>query len=159
MGHQNYFQREQKICLRTYVLMLLRLFLLITPEYLGRRIRWKINYFDYFYLCLVWILYRSILLHACIFIRFSDCSVFLATFTTAKVYNLKSHKNFVLKTIHFTTCFSYTEPSSGELNLLVETSVLFALGMVPASYIFCAWGDHLPPLCCVTVILDYKLWL
>jgi hypothetical protein len=69
---------------------------------------------------------------------FSDSSVFRATFTTVKVCDLKSHKNFALKTIHFTTCFGYTEPSSGELNLLVETAVLFALGMVPALYIFCA---------------------
>jgi hypothetical protein len=55
---------------------------------------------------------------------FSDCSVFRATFTTVKVYNLKSHKTFVLKTIHFTTCFGCTEPSSGELNLLMETAVI-----------------------------------
>jgi hypothetical protein len=35
--------------------------------------------------------------------------------------------------------FGYTEPSSGELDLLVETAVfLLALGMVPASYICCA---------------------
>jgi hypothetical protein len=40
--------------------------------------------------------------------------------------------------------------------LLVETAVLFALGMVPALYIFCAWGDHLPPLCCVTVSYRYR---
>jgi hypothetical protein len=94
--------------------------------------------------------------------QFSDCSVFRATFTTVKVYDLKSHKNFVLKTIHFTTCFGYTEPSSDELNLLVETAVLFALGMVPASYIFCAWGDHLPPLCCLTymkLLFDWNIQL
>jgi hypothetical protein len=69
---------------------------------------------------------------------FTGSSVFRATFITVKVYNLKSHKTLYIKlftSVHVLATLSHHQVN---LKLLVETAVfVFALGMVPASYILC----------------------